>query len=158
MKFEEKTKINVLKSELFENMIYFLIKGEEVVYVGQSKKGISRPIHHYDKDFDYFTFISVDKQEKLNELESYYIRKYTPKYNKFLPKIKDEISYTEFFEKYYKGRKEGRYNKVKQIIIENKLYFQFYNGRMRIKKENIEKINALCKIGGKTNGKKLEKF
>lgn len=61
-----------------------------------------------------------------------------------------------FLKKYYKGRKEGRYNKVKQIIIENKLYFQFYNGRMRIKKENIEKINALCKIGGKSKKREYD--
>lgn len=34
MKFEEQSQSIIENEKLFSNMIYFLIKGEEVVYVG----------------------------------------------------------------------------------------------------------------------------
>lgn len=146
MKFEEDTKINILKKNLFGNMIYFLIKNDEVVYIGQSINGIKRPIHHYDKDFDYFTFVNVRDKNKLDELENYYITKYEPKYNKTLNKTQAIISYSEFYSKYYKGKKtKGKYSKIKEVIIQNKLYFQIFKGKMFIEKSNIIKINDLIK-------------
>lgn len=146
MKFEEDTKINILKDDLFGKMIYFLIKNDEVVYVGQSINGIKRPIHHYDKDFDYFTFVNVRDRNKLDELENYYITKYEPKYNKTLNKTKNMISYSEYYAQYYKGKKtKEKYSKIKDIIIQNKLYFQIFKGKMFIEKNNIIKINNLVK-------------
>lgn len=80
MKFEEKNAKRYEKKENKQGYIYFLIKDEEVVYVGQTTSGISRPLSHKDKDFDYFymkkcPFHLLDKRE--NEM----IFKYNPKYN-----------------------------------------------------------------------------
>ena len=61
--------------------IYFLIKNEEIVYIGQSVNGISRIQQHTDKDFDSY-FILETKKEYLNDLESHYIVKFNPIYNK----------------------------------------------------------------------------
>lgn len=38
MKFEETLKNTFKKNEICGSMIYFLLKNDEVVYVGQSKK------------------------------------------------------------------------------------------------------------------------
>ena len=79
MKFEEENCIDVLK---YENcFVYFLLKDNEVVYVGQTTVGISRPMAHYDKDFDRIKLMYCEVEE-LNELENKYIIKYNPKYNK----------------------------------------------------------------------------
>jgi hypothetical protein len=67
--------------------IYFLIKNDEIVYVGQCVNGNSRIYTHArDKDFDSFAYIEcVDYDPNL--LEAMYIVKYNPKYNnKRIPK------------------------------------------------------------------------
>lgn len=79
MKFEEENCIDVPK---YENcFVYFLLKNNEVVYVGQTTVGISRPMAHYDKEFDHIK-LKYCEIEELNELENKYIVKYNPKYNK----------------------------------------------------------------------------
>ena len=79
MKFEEK---NCVRVEKIDNVfVYFLIKGEEVVYVGQTRVGMQRPLSHTDKDFDYIMVQYCDIS-KLDEIESKYIVKYNPIYNK----------------------------------------------------------------------------
>jgi len=61
--------------------VYFLIKDEEIVYVGQSVNIFSRiGAHETLKDFDTFTYIECDKSE-LNIIEAKYIVKFKPKYN-----------------------------------------------------------------------------
>lgn len=66
----------------YENcFVYFLIKNEEVVYVGQTQVGLSRPLHHKDKDYDKIVIYYCDC-DKLDETEDYFITKYDPKYNK----------------------------------------------------------------------------
>jgi len=67
------------------NYIYFLLKDNQVVYVGQTKKGVKRIFEHCsDKVFDSYTMIECSVS-KLNETEAYYITKFNPKYNKLLP-------------------------------------------------------------------------
>lgn len=74
--------------EKFEDVplifIYFLIKNKEVVYVGQTTQGYSRIQAHTDKNFDSVYFIRCDEYD-LDELESKYVIKYKPIYNKALP-------------------------------------------------------------------------
>ncbi len=66
-------------------MIYFLIQGNEIVYVGQTiSPFFSRIAGHMNKLFDSFVFISAEN-EMLNDLEAYYIVKFKPKYNVALP-------------------------------------------------------------------------
>lgn len=82
MKFEEKNAITLPKIK--KQFIYFLIKNDEVVYVGQTKKqGLRRPFSHTDKDFEEVKIICYE-EEKIDMMEDYYIKKYMPKYNKNL--------------------------------------------------------------------------
>lgn len=79
MKFEEGgcKKIERLR----ETFIYFLLKDGEVIYVGQTKAGISRLSAHGDKDYDEIYVMYCDDSE-LDCLEDKYITKYRPKYNR----------------------------------------------------------------------------
>lgn len=78
MKFCEKEDFEFPK--LPSCMIYFLIRGEEVVYVGQTTRGIVRPLSHIDKEFDSIKVLYVER-DKLDETEGYFIAKYKPIYN-----------------------------------------------------------------------------
>lgn len=91
--------------------IYFLIKGDEIVYVGQCRYGLSRIADHfYDegKDFDSFAITSCSREE-LSDLEANYIIKFQPKLNinmppnkryKRLSQIKEELFIdSELFDK-----------------------------------------------------------
>lgn len=67
--------------------IYFLVKMNRIVYVGQTKRGLNRIIEHIEfkryeeKDFDSYFFLPCDPFE-LDVLEFSYIVKFNPKYNK----------------------------------------------------------------------------
>lgn len=61
-------------------LIYFLINDDEVVYVGQTKYGLSRPFSHRDKKFNRIEIIKCP-EANLDILEDKYIIKYQPKYN-----------------------------------------------------------------------------
>ncbi|RUR26795.1 hypothetical protein ELY33_16950 [Vreelandella andesensis] len=64
--------------------VYFLIKDENVVYVGQSVNIISRVAAHVkQKDFDRFAFVPCDAQD-LDVLESLYIHFLQPELNGLL--------------------------------------------------------------------------
>lgn len=78
MKFCEKEDYEFPK--LPNCMVYFLLLDDEVVYVGQTTRGIVRPLSHFDKDFNGIKVIFVDR-EKLDEVEGYFIAKYKPVYN-----------------------------------------------------------------------------
>lgn len=67
-----------IKSPCF---IYFLLKDQEVVYVGQTITGLSRPFKHKNKDYDTVKIIYGDK-DKLDMMEDHYITKYDPIYNR----------------------------------------------------------------------------
>ena len=91
MKFKEQSKsLNIPVAR--EPIIYFLLDGDEVVYIGQSRLGLFRPYSHTDK---HFTSVSVIKcqLEELDSLEIFYIRKYLPKYNQKLVDDKHEFSF-----------------------------------------------------------------
>lgn len=65
--------------------IYFLIKGDKVVYVGKSETNIFDRVtnHSRSKDFDSFYYKLYPKanEEELHLIEARYIAKYAPKYN-----------------------------------------------------------------------------
>ena len=79
MKFEEKKFVTVVNYG--KCFIYFLIKNDEVVYVGQTKKGLIRPLTHTDKEYDSLKIIYLYEIDQ-DVLEDFYIRKYNPIYNK----------------------------------------------------------------------------
>lgn len=62
--------------------VYFLFKGDDVVYVGQSVNVFSRVASHKSgsKDFDGFTYVQCDKRH-LDFLESLYIHALRPRLN-----------------------------------------------------------------------------
>lgn len=82
MKFCEKEDFSF--PDLPNCMVYFLLKDEEVVYVGKTTKGIVRPLSHNDKDFDSIKVLFVGEPD-LDSVESHFIAKYRPKYNSKLP-------------------------------------------------------------------------
>jgi len=79
MKFSETKSITLPKYQ--KSFIYFLLKNDDVVYVGQTKSGITRPLTHKDKDYDTIKLLYCDVKD-LNILEDKYIKKYKPIYNK----------------------------------------------------------------------------
>lgn len=64
-----------------DSLIYFLIDGNEVVYVGQTRHGLRRPFQHFDKEFTKVKFFHCQPEE-LDYWEDCYIQKYKPIYNK----------------------------------------------------------------------------
>lgn len=80
MKFEPENNAVFIESGVC-SIVYFLLDGEDVVYVGQSKHGLYRPFSHRDKNFNRVAFITCE-ENKLDYFETQYIRKYRPKYNK----------------------------------------------------------------------------
>lgn len=72
-------------NEAFRSMIYFLFDGDELVYIGQSRYGISRVQAHIElKAFTHYTWIPCPVH-LLNNTEAYYILQFKPKYNLSLP-------------------------------------------------------------------------
>lgn len=60
--------------------VYFLIKENEVVYIGQSINIASRVTQHRDKEFDSVSYVACHRDE-LDILESLYILAYQPELN-----------------------------------------------------------------------------
>ena len=79
---DNKALLDIPKSIFTGCFIYFLLQGDEVVYVGQTTRGICRPVEHIrNKEFTDIKMIPCT-EDKLSESESYYIDKYKPMYNK----------------------------------------------------------------------------
>lgn len=78
MEFKEKNTINIPTN--YKTFVYFLIKNNEVIYVGQTNNNLCRPFSHKNKDFDRVE-IMLCRKEDLDFLEDKYILKYKPKYN-----------------------------------------------------------------------------
>lgn len=71
-----------------DSRIYFLTKGSEVIYVGQTMDIASRiKSHSRYKDFDGFCYIKVPVW-RVNLIEAFYIVKFNPAINKSIPKNK----------------------------------------------------------------------
>lgn len=81
MRFSEKGKQVISIPRYNDCFVYFLLKNCEVVYVGQTKNGLARPLSHRDKDFDSIKIIYCE-ESMLDITEDTYIEKYKPRYNK----------------------------------------------------------------------------
>lgn len=72
-----------------KNAIYFLLDGEEIVYIGQSRGNVlGRLADHYrsEKRFDSFSFMVVPgNAENLTRTEAVLILVHQPKYNETMP-------------------------------------------------------------------------
>lgn len=81
MKFEEIADLTIDATKNY--LIYFLIKNDDVVYVGQTTQNLLRPFSHKDKDFDTVKILYQSQDKKaLNKIEEFFIKKYNPKYNR----------------------------------------------------------------------------
>lgn len=126
-----------------EYLIYFLLDKGEVVYVGQSTKGLNRVKQHlYEgkKQFDDFK-IEKCKSDRLNDLENYYILKYRPKYNNLLNNnmVSTLYIYTKVKEKF--GFVVYSINYVNEVIKNLKSNYEIYNGQIKIHKDFADKIS-----------------
>lgn len=79
LRFEEKNCHKI--KNLPRNLIYFLLKDGEVLYVGQTTRGLTRPFNHLNKDFD-TVMVKEREIDQLDNFEDMMILKYSPKYNK----------------------------------------------------------------------------
>jgi hypothetical protein len=81
MKFNENNADIKTIPNITDSLIYFLINGNEVVYVGQTHHGLRRPFSHSDKDFTEIKILICPPHE-LDYWEDCYIQKYNPLYNR----------------------------------------------------------------------------
>lgn len=82
MKFQDNADCTICVPEHGDTFIYYLLKDGEVVYVGQTTQGLTRPFYHdLTKFFDEVKIIHCEPNQ-LNVYESVAIEKYQPLYNK----------------------------------------------------------------------------
>ena len=81
MKFSENNNEIITIPQYQKCFVYFLLKDGEVVYVGQTRNGLVRPLSHHDKEYDEIKILYCDP-DKLDLTEDTYIQKYQPMYNK----------------------------------------------------------------------------
>lgn len=71
--------------EIQKRGIYYLYNKWELVYIWQSENIYARIYNHInDKEFDSFSYLEIDKNVSLDDIEMSEIIKYKPKYNKFI--------------------------------------------------------------------------
>lgn len=149
MKFDEKAD-GIIEFEMpQQSFIYFLMKNGEVAYVGKTKLGLGRPFQHsVDKAFDHVKILPCDESE-LDELESFYIAKYKPEYNKYM----GAESYYRLPVAKRKAREAGCNDytvwalkkDAKRLGIE----LENFNGRVYIDKNDLNEILRSYKREGK---------
>lgn len=142
MKFEEKGarlyNYNH-KNHNTKGYIYFLMKDEEVVYIGQTCRGIERPLSHRDKDFDNF-YMKPVSIELLDKKEREYILKYNPIYNKNYENDETLIPITKFNEELHKLSLSIRSSYLKMAIIASGTRFIHFNQNTSIFTEDKRKL------------------
>lgn len=143
MKFEESEYMDLTDTPTI--FIYFLISDDEVVYVGQTRRGLSRVYSHvYDKQFTKIYIIECDETE-LDYWEDFYIFKYKPKYNK-RPNFKCNFSIAKLVHKINSTYKNGVFDykvtktKVKKMITELNIVPREYENELYISIEDYIKI------------------
>ena len=129
--------MNFNKNYPKEIFVYFLLKNKEVVYVGQTTNGLNRIKQHFKeqkKDFDDYKIIKCSKKD-LNELESFYIIKYKPKYNKSLNSSIVKCTYIIFKIKDKIGFNPYSIKRIEEIIEKSPFEKYIFNNKKSIKKE-----------------------
>lgn len=146
--------INKLKKDIISNKksvntnssksgIYFLLKGEEVVYVGKATNFIDRLIAHIDdKDFDSYSVVECSKDE-IDELETEYIYEYMPIYNKTINSGDMLVS----AKKLNLGSEYLENQEIKGKIINGVAYFKIDDLKLNGKKELFLKKISHVKRG-----------
>ena len=71
----------ILENSKSNYIVYFLLLDDEIVYIGSSKAGLTRAYNHNNICFERVGVIYCN-ETNYKQLESEYIIKYKPKYNK----------------------------------------------------------------------------
>jgi len=125
-----------------ESLIYFLIKNNKIVYVGQTQNGLLRVFSHlYKKEYDGYYTIKCDIN-KLNEIEAYYISKLNPVYNGAILPSNNKYKSISTIKKMYRinGFALNKIAKVYNMKLIYGPYYvleQFETAFEKAKKENI---------------------
>jgi len=154
----------ILLSPTFCNLrgiIYFLLFDKEVVYVGQSKKGLPRALSHPDIKHSSIAIYECEISE-LDYYEDFFIAKYQPIYNKrfngaLYKKCKKDSIYTETVtlngNKYYKSHRTTYnltenyfYKSILQLLNYRKKDFRFIANKMSLEKRDLLKRIAERKL------------
>ena len=145
MKFEETDYIDLTDTPII--FVYFLVYNNDVVYVGQTTRGLARVYTHaYSKKFNKIYVIECDEEE-LDYLEDHYIFKYKPIYNK-RPNFKCNFSLSRIVHELNKQYKSGVFDykitkpKVKKMIKELKIKPREYDGENYINIEDYQMITS----------------
>lgn len=130
-------------------MIYFLIKGNEIVYVGQTKQGLQRIRSHTwpsgtvkAKEFDYVSYVECPV-ERLTETEANYIVKFSPVLNGPMLPRNDRYKSKPMIKRQYnvKGPALNRILKKHKATI---YYGQYYDIAELASTGAIAEIQANC--------------
>ncbi|MFP3391772.1 hypothetical protein [Brevibacillus sp. SIMBA_040] len=105
--------------------LYFLLKGDEVTYVGSCSKSTPNLFSHNDKDFDCYYMLSVEQDVDLNVLLAEYIIKLVPKHNGNLQSNEKYMSKSQIKKKFnMSGYDINKVIKEKKI---NTVYLDYYD-------------------------------
>lgn len=150
MKFAETNPDIITVTKYGDCFVYFLLKCDEVVYVGQTKNGIARPLSHRDKDFDEIKILYCDPIE-LDFVEDAFIQKYKPVYNKqsnlsvrwSLLKVRNHIRQETHI-------KNCTIPRLKKIIraLNIQIEKDYYNGKETISAQECKHIVSFVQNGG----------
>lgn len=128
-------------------IVYFLLKGDEIVYIGSTRNLNFRMEYHYKtKDFDYIYYIKTRDEETMFRVEAENIINYNPKYNKLLNEKYITISYIQTYIKkmgYKVNKKE-----IKKAINSLSISVYEFKDLYYVSKEDIKDIIYFL-IGGK---------
>lgn len=123
--------------------IYFLIKGSTIVYVGQTTQGLSRTFAHIKtKDFNKYYFFPCEKN-LLSSLESAYILKFKPKYNKILvynSTSSSFISIDSIKRKFKELDIENNKTVLRKYISDLRIKIILFDGRMFLNRADMIKL------------------
>lgn len=107
--------------------VYFLIRHNEIVYVGQAADIISRVYHHTQKKvFDSFSYLECEGD--MNLIEAEYILRFFPVYNQQLPQNDRYVPFHVLRRalKVNKGRRLKRFIKSNQIKPVYSKFHKYY--------------------------------
>lgn len=125
-------------------IIYFLMDGDEVVYVGQSKIGLARPYSHKDKKFTKIAIINC-KESELDDKETEFIKKYKPKYNKMAGKSDYSYARIKTIIKNQTNIRNFNVYDVRKLVTKLGLKTHIFNGSIYINAEDFDKMFAFVK-------------
>ena len=126
-----------------EDFVYFLLNKGEIVYVGQTTRGLNRIKQHFYENKKEFDSFKIEKchRSRLYELENYYILKYNPKYNFKLNNdmVSSLYIYTKIKEKF--GYNIFTLNYINELLKRLTSNYIIYNGKIKIHKSFADEIS-----------------